>query len=457
MTARLTLAAALLGLAVVAPARGGELLEDVLDAKATGVLQDLRRQNLSPVGVLKFTAEKDGKAVDDLGELGHTLATRTHYALATKNKNKSFSLLENPGKRVVDAENAAANHLTEAGRKAFFDSKFQPTHGAAELVKASAFVTGLVRVGEKTLTIKLQAFDHTGKLADLTDWWTVDFTPTLRGEAGKGYAMNKEQRAKLISGPKPKREEIQDLVMKASLTVVGPEDKPAAKNPLANCPVEWEIYYDGKRQTPVGTALPEPRDGAEVKFALRNPSTDKDEVYAAVLLVNGESTLYKERQGLARCAKWVLTPGAKGSPAVATEITGFQTEGGKADEFKVVRPEDPAADSVRYSENLGQFRLVVFAGKLVDTPPAVVDGKELRDAVAIANARLPDRPPGVRPRDPEGYAQQLTTPGKDGENARGVVVAGKQVESKTEQVWFVPHTDQPVADITLQYFQPKTK
>jgi hypothetical protein len=30
------------------------------------------------------------------------------------------------------------------------------------------------------------------------------------------------------------------------------------------------------------------------------------------------------------------------------------------------------------------------------------------------------------------------------------------VESKTEQVWFVPHTDQPVADITLQYFQPKT-
>jgi hypothetical protein len=454
MTARLTLAAALLGLAAAAPARGGELLEDVLDAKATGVLQDLRRQNLSPVGVLKFTADKDGKAVDDLGELGHTLATRTHYALATKNRSKAFALLENPGKRVVEAENAAANHLTEAGRKAFFDSKFQPAHGASELVKASAFVTGLVRVEEKTLTIKLQAFDASGKLSDLTDWWAVDFTPALRGEAAKGYAFTGEQRAKLISGGKLKREEVQEMVLKASLTVVGPEDKP--KNPLADCPVEWEIYYDGKRQTPVGTALPEPRDGAAVKFVLRNRSTNPDEVYAAVLLVNGESTLYKERQGLARCAKWVLPPGGKGSPAAATEITGFQTEGGKADEFKVVRPEDPAADTVRYSENLGQFRLVVFAGKLVDTPPASVDGKQLRDSLAIASARLPDRPPGVRPRDPEAYAQQLTTPGKDGANARGVVVAGKQVESKTEQVWFVPHTDQPVADITLQYYQPKT-
>lgn len=448
MSARLTLAAALLGLAVVAPARGGEQLEDVLEAKATGILQDLRRVPLSPVGVLKFTAEKDGKPVDDLGELGHTLANRTHVALATKNKSKTFALLEDPGQRVVEAKNKAANHLTEAGRKAFFESQFQPTHGETGLVNASAFVTGLVRVEEKTLSIKLQVFDKTGKVSDLTDWWKVDYTPTLRGEAAKGYVFTDEQRKEMFDRGMPKREVLEEWVLKSSLVVA----KAPPKDPLADCPVEWDIFYDGVKQTPVGTALPEPKDGAKVTFALRNPSKDPNEAYAAVLLVNGESTLFKERQGLTGCAKWVLSPGAK-----ATQIIGFQTDDGSADEFKVVRPEDKAADAVRYSKNLGQFRLVVYAGKRVNNPPASPDVNELTDAMAVASARLPERAPGVRPRDPAAYARGFTTRGADGANARGVVVAGKQVESKTEQVWFVPLSEQPVADITLQYYQPKTE
>ena len=92
---------------------------------------------------------------------------------------------------------------------------------------------------------------------------------------------------------------------------------------------------------------------------------------------------------------------------------------------------------------------------MTDKNPNPPDGKRVDEVSAIANARLNHRPDGVRPQSLEELQAALTRTGRDGSNARGVVVAGAAPESKTVQAWFAVASDQPVADITLRYFHPK--
>lgn len=443
--------AALLAATAPAPA---DTLAETLYAKAPAVLQKLKKKDMKAVGVLKFTATDDGgKANDSLNELGLTLAVRTQTALVLANKDDQFVLIQNPNKQV--AKLATANHLTEDGRRAFFDKEYEPAFGEAK-VKATGFVFGTARMSadRKTLAVKLKLFDTAGKESDLTDEWAVDLDPDLLGEAGESYALPPIQRKAVVSGQPLKKEEVQKLVVDTSLVLVKADPPTADSKPLPNpaleaCPVKWEIRYNDKVQPVSGSLLPEPDEADKVTFVLTNPS--KDQTYAAVLLVNGENTLYKERQAVAKCRKWIL------EPRTETVVSGFQTEANKSAEFKVVRPDDPAADSVRYSENLGQFRLVVYAGRVTDKNPAPADGKTVDEVSAIADARLSDRPDGARPQSLEALQSALTRSGRDGTNARGVVVAGSAVESKTVQVWFAPASDQPVADITLRYFHPNKK
>lgn len=438
--------------AAIAPVAAGDSLAETLHAKAPAVLQKLQNKGFTCVGVLKFTRPAgDDTAADGLNELGNVLAVRTQKALVLANKNAEFVLLENPNKEVANL--SAANHLTEAGRKPFFGRKYQPSVGKDEVV-ADGFVVGtaLPAKDRSTLTLKLQVFDKAGKQTDLTSEWAVDYDPELLGLAGETFAMPKKVRKAVVSGEPVQKELVQKLVVDTAVALVKApaptEDVKPTPNPaLDDCPVKWEIRYNDKKQAVSGGLVAEPDEGDKVSFVLHN--TSKDETFGVVLLVNGESTLYQEKQAVAKCRKWILEPG------VETVVSGFQTGPDKAAEFKVVRPDDPDAAAVRYSENLGLFRLVVFAGKLADSDPAPSTGKALSELAAIGNARLNDRPDGLRPQSLAALKAALTSTGPDTSNARGVVVPGTGKESKTEQVWFAPASDTPVADITLRYFHPK--
>ncbi len=439
--------------ALAAPALAGESLAESLYAKAPAILQKMKKKDMTAVGVLKFTAVEDGKSSDSLKELGLTLAVRTQTALLLANKDPQFVIIENPNGQVTKAQLFEANHQKEDGRKAFFGMKYLPAFGKDE-VEASGFVVGTATPSAdmKTVALKLQVFDKTGKLTDLTDEWAVDTDADMLGELGGSFALPPITRKAVVSGQPVKKEELQKLVLDTAVAVVKatpptPETKPVPNPALENCPIKWEIRYNDKAQTVSGSLLPEPDEVDKVSFVLTNPS--KDETYAVVLMVNGESTLYKERQAVSKCRKWIL------EPRTETVINGFQTGPLESKLFKVVRPEDPEVDSVRYSENLGQFRLVVFAGKVTDKNPNPVDGKAIDEVSAIANARLNHRPDGVRPQSLEELQASLTRTGRDGTNARGVVVAGAAADSKTVQAWFAVASDTPVADITLRYFHPK--
>jgi hypothetical protein len=441
--------------ALAAPALAGETLAESLYAKAPAILQKLKKKDMTAVGVLKFTAVEDGKSADSLKELGLTLAVRTQTALVLANKDPQFVIIENPNAQVTEAGLFEANHQKEEGRKAFFSSemKYLPAFGK-DKVEASGFVVGTATPSAdmKTIALKLQVFDKSGKLTDLTDEWTVETDAELLGLLGGSYALPPITRKAVVSGQPVKKEELQKLVVDTAVAVVKatpptPDTKPVPNPALDNCPIKWQIRYNDKVQPVSGSLLPEPDEADKVSFVLTNPS--KDETYAVVLMVNGESTLYKEKQAVAKCRKWIL------EPRTETVISGFQTGPLESKLFKVVRPEDPEVDSVRYSENLGQFRLVVFAGKLTDKNPNPVDGKAIDEVSAIANARLNARPTGALAQSLEELQASLTRTGRDSSNARGVVVAGAAAESKTVQAWFALASDTPVADITLRYFHPK--
>jgi hypothetical protein len=455
--------AALTALAVAAaPAAAGESLAETLYDKADAVLQKLQTRQMTAVGVLKFTTE--GKDADKLNELGTTLAVRTQMALVLKNKNPDFVVIENPNRQVVDA-GMKVNHLDEKGRQAFFTRKYVPAFGEQK-VAASGFVVGTGRLSDdrKTLALKLQVFDATGKLDDLTAEWKVDADPDLLGEAGDSHALNKEQREAVAKGKAVDKGVVQALAAKTAAEGVNAEPpakavkvvkgEPAAlKAPVAlnsaldTCPVKWVVRYNDQDQPVSGGLVPEPGEKDKVAFFLHN--TSADETFGVVLLVNGENTLYKERQAVAKCRKWVLAPGDKAL------VTGFQTSADKSAEFEVVRPDSPKANGVRYSENLGLFRMVVFAGQITDKDPKPTDVQVFDEVQVVANARLNDRPDGVRPASLNQLKGKLTLEGMSMKTSRGVVVAGKEGDSKTEQVFFAPVSDQPVADITLRYFHPK--
>lgn len=447
----LALAAAVVA---VAPLAAGESIEDALDAKAAGVLRKLKDKGYTNVGVLRFVRpDKDGDR-DDLGELGHSLACRTKAALSLANRDDEFAVLDDPHHQAKKEYLKEANPLTVEGRKAFFTIEYPPTFGKPK-VKAAALIAGTAvpSADLKTLAMKLRVCGPDGELTDLSDEWAVDLDPALLGEAGKSYALPPVTRKALVTGEKVKPEAVQQAAAETQMVVAGPNepkkpDAPARRRPnpaLDACPVKWEVRYGDDKQEVDGDRLPEPTEKTDVTFVLTNPSAD--ETFAVVLLVNGENTLYQERQAVAKCRKWVL------EPRTETAVSGFQTEKKKAVKFTVVPPDDRLADGVRDSADLGLFRLVVFAGKL-GTKPAEKTGGQIPATQVIASTRLNDSA-GERPKTREAYQALLVRRTGDLSNSRGVLVKGTElVESKTEVVDFVPASDQPVADITLRYYHP---
>lgn len=449
------IAIALLAAAVAAaPLAAGESIDEALEAKAAGVLRKLKDKGYANVGVLRFVRPDAGGEKDDLGEFGLTLAFRTKAALSLANRDDGFAVLDDPHRQAKKEYLKDATALTVEGRKAFFGIQYTPTFGKPK-VEAAAFIAGTALLSKdlKTVTVKLRVFGPDGELTDLTDEWQADADPAALGELAKSYNLPDIQVKAMVSGEKVTPEAVRAAAAETQRVVAGPAEpkkpgEPAPRRPnpaLDGCPVRWEVLYGQEKQEVDGDRLPEPTDKVEVTFVLTNPSAD--DTYAVVLLVNGENTLYQERQAVAKCRKWVLEPRTK------TVIRGFQTRKGEATKFTVVPPDDKLADGVRDSADLGLFRMVVFAGKL-GTKPGEKTDRQIPAAEVIASTRLNDSA-GERPKSREAYQALLVRKTGDLANSRGVLVKGTEVvSSKTEAVEFVPASEQPVADITLRYYHP---
>lgn len=446
MTRRLPAAVAALLLALPAARGADDDLATSLDKRAADAVKGLTDRKLFRYGVLKFLVRHgDGPFRDDAGELNTTLMNRVYTALLTKLDDASpFVPLEDANGVVAEKKITDADHRTVDGRKAFFTVRYPAAFGDRK-VAADGFVVGTCSFAAnlQTATLELSVFDRTGKLDTLVEPWTISPDRQMIGEARLSYVLPEIQRKAVVSGQPVCARDVQ-------AAVVLPTEKPAADKPakpfapLADCPVKWQVRYSGKPVAPSGNTLPEPGEDDQVSFMLTNPTTD---TYAVVLLVNGENTLYQERQDVYRCRKWVL------EPRTETVVSGFQTEDQIAIPFRVLKPEAGAESAVQYGENAGTFRLVVYAGKVTDTPP--VDDQPTDDRTLVMAARGTAKPTGVRPQTLRGLKSSLQQAAKDAPGSRGLVVKGSGTEkSETIKAYFAPASPQPVADISLRYYTP---
>ena len=446
---------AALALASAASARAEEpSFSGALQKQAGPIIEQLKKKGCTNVGVLKFLVRqgKDAAIQDDAGDINHSLANQTQRALILANAEPDFGIIEQPSAFVVKNAMSDANHRTEEGRKAFFAKKFELAW-SRDKVEPSAFLIGTATIdtGLNTMVVQFQMFKADGKLEEAIAPMTVAPGPELLAQTGLSYTMPATRRKALVSGeklpPEAQKEIVEEMKQSAPAEVTTPEKaKPFA--PLADCPIKWVIRYNGKDVDVAGNSIPTPQPKDKVTFVLSNPTK---ETYGVVLLVNGESTLYQEKGVPLSCRKWILEPNSE------TTISGFQTSAKEALPFEVVAPDDARADSVRYGDHAGTFRMVVFLGTTT-TDGTKIDKPEAKDdtqIVAMAT-RGSAAPTGDRPQTLRGLQAQLREIGKDAKNGRGFVVKGDVAElSETQQAYFRPTSETPVSDISLRYFKPK--
>lgn len=422
-----------------------------IEKRGAAVLAALKKNGFTNVGVLKFlTRQGDGPFRDDSGELNTTLATRTQVALVlAADPDDPFGILDQPSKFVAENRLFGVNHTTADGRRAFFDTKY-PLAWSGTKVTPGGFLVGTVTFAAdlSSARVELHAFGPSGELVPILEPWQITPDAQMLGECGYSYALPPITRKTLVSGGAITPREVQQVAAESVAVAVGSAERPPAEKPfapLAGSPVKWVVRYNGQPMTVSGNSLPEPKATDKVSFALVNESTD---TYAAVLLVNGENTLYQERQDPFVCRKWVL------EPRTETVISGFQVDDKTAIPFEVTKPDEPMPDEIRYGDTVGTFRLVVYAGTVSDQP---VPGSEPVDGrTVIARARGSARPQGVKPQSLRALQAELLQQAKDATGSRGLVVKGSGEEkSETVRTHFAPASDQPVADITLRYFTPK--
>ncbi|HJZ59846.1 MAG TPA: hypothetical protein VKE74_33195 [Gemmataceae bacterium] len=461
--ARRAIPALVLALAAPSAARAeSDALSAALQAKAPSVLEHVRKKGFKNVGVLKFLVRRgDGPLTDDAGEMNTSLAKKTQVALVLANTDEDFGIIDNPSEFIAREKLSAANHRTVEGRRAFFTiGRKYELAWSRDVVEASGFITGTVTLTQNLdrMTIRLQVFDKTGAIEDLPGEITAQPDPEMLAQAGFSYTIPVAQQKALVAGdPVPSKEARQKEAVDGMLRVSDPPKptNPMTKlepfAPLVDCPVKWTVLYNGRPMAVSGNTVPEPGPNDAVAFHLRNPGPG---TYAVVLMVNGQNTLYQERQAPLVCRKWVLPPGAE------VTVRGFQVNSNRVAPFVVLPPEEVDPDEFRYGEHAGTYRLVVYHGKTSTTPPddSVVAGLNADDtaSLAIARTRGATRPEGVKPQSLAALQADLRGRVKSAEGSRGYVTKGKTTDVfETEAVYFVPSSDTPVSDISLRYFTPK--
>jgi hypothetical protein len=396
-----------------------ETLDQALRRQADGVVKYLRSKGYHYVGVLKFRAQKGSdERTDNAGPINLAMADRLEVALLLADPDERLGIIHAASATLRKADNFRANHLTVDGRKSCFDTWFNLPYGNGAPVKADAFVTGLVTlsVDRRTTKVCLLAFDRTGEMVKLGKSFTVATDPRTLIEAGDSFLISKGAfDGGTISTAGSKANSVQ--LARADAGEVAAEKK-TFPLPDASAPVELRVQYDGVEQKYTvrdGQAfVPEPRAGQQVAFGLRNNTKQK---VGVVLMINGESTLFREKGDPVQCRKWVLEPGK------AYLIPEYQLDAKRGAPFKVQPPEISASNEVNYGPNVGTFTLVVFGGKTASKvpPPARQD--------AVAGGALP----GDLPQDPGpapgggGLTTAKPSPRGAEDEAREVELVGKGI------------------------------
>jgi hypothetical protein len=426
-----------LGLANPAASHADTLNQELLK-QAPGVIRYLKQHGYRNVGVLKFRVQKGDEPMSDrVGLLNRNLATRLEIALVLANT------FPDPLGIIRDASAEAAlrpeaNHLRPEGRPALFRKPPYPLAWGDQRVEADAFLTGEVVVSPdlQQMTVTIQSFGRNSGVLDQVVRFEATTDAATLTEAGESFLI----RGAFDSG--------QPDVIRKQVAATAAEVKMAQQaNPMedAAAPVALEIHYDNQRiplEIRAGKALiQEPREGQRVTLVLRKVDQAKER-YGVVVLVNGQSTLFKERGDPFQCWKWLLEPDHP-----TRVIKGYQTSAREAEPFRVLSPEASRQDAINYGSDVGTITLSVFRqqrGRDEALPP----DKKAEDVAAISRGTFPARPPRNLP----ALKRQLAIESRK----RGLIPGdgGPPIDSPIRRSEDFRPEPTPVMSATITYYRP---
>jgi len=419
-------------------------LERELLRVAKELVKELKDRGYANVGVLKFRVSKDGQALSDhAGTLNLFLARRLEVALVLANDpRRPLGIIDNA--TAVAHRTRGTNHLTREGRRKLFEARYPLAWGKEE-VSPDAFVTGIAQVGPdlKTLEVSLFVFDQKkNKLEPVGKDFKALLQPGQLAELGESFSTRGLFDAGAVNLVEEKAKE-EKVVQSAAKVKEGKATHPA-NDPQA--PVKLEVRYDG-RPVPLevrdGKAfVPEPREAQAVELVLkRDNSGDR---YGAVLKVNGENTLFKERLSDLECKRWILDQGH--GPLT---VKGYQVNADEVEKFRVLSAPESKEREISYGADIGMITLTVFT-EWKGKPPDLSD--EAKEAAVVAKGRLGTTPEKGEPDKPSTFAALKARLLEDAN--RGLSAEGQRGLTGVALVRFVPDPV-PVLTLTVIYYHPQ--
>lgn len=421
-----------------------ETLERQLLSHASQVLEKLRGQGCKTVGVLKFRVQKAGEpASDNVGTSNKFFADRLEAALAIKNPNdprKQMQIVRDASRVAAGIPNAS--HLSPEGRRRLFQSQY-PLAWGNRSVAVDRFVTGMVQLAADKKSFRVGIYVVGAGRSDfkvLVPPFEVATDGAILHEFGESFQLR---------GGSGEEETSAD----AAASAVQVSQDPDTHFPLRGKPaVTLRIYYDS---SPVNVELrdglawiPEPQEGQAVTMELERHDPG-ERALGAVLKVNGENTIGRERLGDFYCQKWVLRPGW-----LKTSVPGFQFDDQHTEVFRVASPEESRGSEMDYGDDVGTISLVVFEELLrksaaeppvLEEPGLEVEGNDFSDEIAVAQAKFPEKPA----KDAE-QLKALLRPVM----GRGIIKPdNKKITNPTrkeEHEW----SPEPVLSAVIHYYQP---
>lgn len=438
--------------------RAADDIERQLLKGSPTIMKALRDKGYKNVGVLKFRV-KNGKApaTDRQGTLNRRLAEKLELALILANKvNDPVGIVRDAN--AVAATIDGATHLTSEGRVKLFTKSYRLAWGKTEVVP-DAFLTGVAAMTTdlQMMTVVITSFDAT-KLEleevarfdvklDLEDLLESGESFTVRGVFDNASLKMTEDERKDKASTEARTTSIETKTETETAT------KPTKSriHPLspqnADAPVSLEILYNGKPQ-PLefrgGAAfIAEPTENQKVTLLVRRKGATTGRL-GVVVKVNGENTLYQQKQADPQCASWILTADRK-----ELRIDGYQIDEKTMKQFKVLSEKESKAKEIDYGEFVGAISITVFKEKTVNPKPPTLD-LALTDEGEDFDILKKGTQPESTPANPGALRQQLSQTVA----TRGLISDGAVVDRKVATTAFEKDTI-PVMSASVKYYNAR--
>lgn len=428
-------------------------LERAILKQAPRILQFAREHGYTNIGVLKFRIrEGNSQPSDRNGLLNRNLAERLELALIIKNKPLSpVGIVHNASD--VAATLKGATHLTAVGRKQLFTSTYPLAWGSTKVVP-DAFLVGSVQITAdyKSALVGISAFGPDDqKLKDVVKF-PASLTTTELVEVGASFGTRGfVTGAKVeLSSQNHEAKASEEASQQAALIKTNP-----ARHPLndTSSPVILTIQYD-EQQIPIefrdgGAFVKEPTERQKVTLTLQRRNPADNNRYAVVLRVNGENTLYRERQKDLDCTKWILEPA---SPSI--QVEGFQLSDQQRQRFRVLSTQGSRDTAMDYGADVGTISFVVFQQQSAATPspapPELLSEREANEAddfAILSRGMFSSQPPESL----EAFKTQLEKQLVHSSQSRGLITDGQTVAGAIRKVTFDANP-LPLMAATISYY-----